>query len=132
MGDTISSSKRRVLVVDDDPVIREVCCRLLEAGGFQVEDVEDGPSAIQRLQQLADSPELVLLDMTMPGMNGVDVVVEMERLCLLHPVIITSGYSDDEVRERLPSDRVRGYLRKPYSFRELIDCVQSVIRETPA
>ena len=122
----------RVLVVDDDPVIRDVCVRLLEAGGFQVDEVENGEAAIRHLSSAADRKALVLLDMTMPGMNGADVVEEMQRLELNNPVIIATGYSDDELKHRLPVDRVRGFLRKPYSFRQLIECVEGVIHQPGA
>ena len=84
-GKAANEPKGRVLVVDDDPVIRDVCVRLLEAGGFHVDEVEDGEAAIRHLSSAADRQALVLLDMTMPGMNGADVVEEMQRLELPNP-----------------------------------------------
>lgn len=122
----------RVLVVDDDPVIRDVCVRLLEAGGFHVDEVENGEAAIRHLSHATDRKALVLLDMTMPGMNGADVVEEMQRLELSNPVIIATGYSDDELKNRLPEGRIRGFLRKPFSFRQLIECVEGAIRQPGA
>lgn len=122
----------RVLVVDDDPVIRDVCVRLLEAGGFEVDEVEGGAAAIRQLCSATERHDLVLLDMTMPGMNGADVIEEMQRLELSNPVIITTGYSDDELKNRLPADRVQGFLRKPYSYHQLIESVEKLIHHPPA
>lgn len=125
--ETSRPPRGQVLVVDDDPVIREVCVRLLEAGGFQVEEVPDGESALRHLGHRPSPETLVLLDMTMPGMDGATVMAEMERLNLPNPVVIASGYSDGDLKTNLARKQVRGFLRKPYNFKQLIDCVDQAL-----
>jgi FixJ family two-component response regulator len=67
--------------------------------------------------------------MTMPGMNGSEVMAEMARLNLANPVVIASGFSDAEIRGSLDPGKVRGFLRKPYNFKQLIDCVENALRD---
>ncbi|MFQ6142012.1 response regulator transcription factor [Streptomyces seoulensis] len=119
----------RVLVVDDDPTVSEVVTGYLDRAGFAVDVAADGPSAVARAA--ARPPDLVVLDLMLPGMDGLEVC----RLLREHgplPVIMLTARGDEE-------DRILGlevgaddYITKPFSPRELVLRVRSVLRRTGA
>jgi DNA-binding response OmpR family regulator len=115
----------RVLVVDDDPTVADVVSRYLEREGFAVEVVGDGTVALDRA--LADLPSLVVLDLMLPGLDGLEVCRRLRRVAPV-PVIMLTARGDEE-------DRVIGldlgaddYLAKPFSPRELMARVKAVLR----
>jgi len=115
----------RVLVVDDDPTVAEVVTRYLEREGFDVEAIGDGAAAVDRA--LADLPALVVLDLMLPGLDGLDVCRRLREVAPI-PVIMLTARGEEE-------DRVIGlelgaddYLAKPFSPRELTARVKSVLR----
>ncbi len=119
----------RVLVVDDDPTISDVVRRYLEREGLDVEVLDDGARALARA--LASPPDLVLLDLMLPGMPGLEVCRRLrERLPV--PVIMLTALGEE-------GDRVLGleygaddYVTKPFSPRELTLRVLSVLRRAAA
>ncbi|NKQ52511.1 response regulator transcription factor [Amycolatopsis sp. K13G38] len=122
---------RRVLVVDDDARVRTLVSWQLEADGFAVLEAPDGQRALERIRR--DRPDLVVLDLSLPGIGGLDVlrrVRESERAegTAALPVIVLSGRSGE-------TDRIVGldlgaddYLVKPFSPGELAARVRSVLR----
>ncbi len=120
----------RVLVVEDDPTVAEVVRTYLAHAGLQVEWAEDGVSALVLAER--DPPDLVVLDIMLPGLSGLEVC---ERLRSSRPevaVVMLTALGEE-------SDRVLGletgaddYLVKPFSPRELVLRVQSVLRRTGA
>lgn len=117
----------RVLVVDDEPMIREVVARYLEREGFSVETAADGGRAAQVLQ--VRPPDLVVLDLMLPGRDGLDLLRAVRRRSDL-PVIILTAKGEE-------ADRVLGlelgaddYVVKPFSPRELAARVRSVLRRS--
>ena len=107
-----------VLVIDDDPQLRDIARKMLTTLGYRVDTVESGEEAIEFVNN--HPVDLALIDMIMePGMNGLETY---RRLHALHPdikAIITSGFSkSDDVTTALELG-AGGYLRKPYSIRQL-------------
>ena len=120
---------QRVLVVDDDPTIAEVVSRYLEREGFAVESVADGVTALERAT--ADPPDLVVLDLMLPGIDGLEVCRRLRSLAPV-PVIMLTAKGDE-------NDRIIGldlgaddYLAKPFSPRELTSRVRAVLRRANA
>jgi two-component system, OmpR family, phosphate regulon response regulator PhoB len=122
----------RVLVVDDDQRVRTVVCWQLEADGYAVSEACDGAAALAQIER--DRPDLVVLDLSLPGVGGLDVlrrVREAERDSASPlPVIVLSGRSGE-------TDRIIGldlgaddYLVKPFSPGELAARVRSLLRRT--
>ncbi len=116
-----------VLVVDDEPLVREVVGRYLERDGFRVMVAADGDEALRLLGSA--TPELVVLDVMLPGVGGLDVLAELRRRGEV-PVILLTARGDE-------ADRVLGlelgaddYVVKPFSPRELTARVRSVLRRT--
>ncbi|MBI1758675.1 MAG: response regulator transcription factor [Actinobacteria bacterium] len=120
----------RVLIVDDDPTVSDVTRRYLERAGMTVEVVADGESALSRA--LADPPDLVVLDLMLPGMSGLDVCRQLRAVHATAPIVMLTALGEE-------SDRVLGlelgaddYVTKPFSPRELTLRVKSVLRRTHA
>ena len=119
----------RVLVVDDDPNVSEVVSRYLEHDGFSVEVVADGDRALERA--LADLPDLVVLDLMLPGIDGLEVCRRLRAVAPV-PVIMLTAKGEE-------TDRVIGldlgaddYITKPFSPRELASRVKAVLRRATA
>jgi DNA-binding response OmpR family regulator len=116
---------KTVLVVDDEPKIVDVVREYLEHAGFAVRTASDGPAALERARAL--SPDLVVLDLGLPGLDGLDVARQLRRSSRVPVIILTAR--GDEV------DRIIGlelgaddYLVKPFSPRELVARVRAVLR----
>jgi len=119
----------RVLVVDDDATVAEVVSRYLDREGFSVESVGDGAVAVERAT--ADPPDLVVLDLMLPGLDGLEVCRRLRELAPI-PVIMLTALGEE-------SDRIVGldlgaddYVTKPFSPRELVARVKSVLRRAQA
>jgi DNA-binding response OmpR family regulator len=115
----------RVLVVDDDPTVSEVLCRYLDQAGFDVEVVPDGRLGLEAA--LTRPPDLLVLDLMLPGLHGLEVFRRVREQLPL-PVIMLTALGDE-------TDRLTGlelgaddYVTKPFSPRELVLRVQSVLR----
>jgi DNA-binding response OmpR family regulator len=120
---------QRILVVDDDPTVGEVVARYLEHAGYAVTVVADGQVALDKA--LADPPDLVVLDLMLPGLDGLEVFRRL-RARFPVPVVMLTALGDE-------SDRLVGlelgaddYVTKPFSPRELVLRVQSVLRRSNA
>jgi len=115
----------RVLVVDDDHTVREVVVSYLRAGGHQVVEAGDGETA---LQVMRDAPaDLVVLDLMLPGIDGLEVCRRLRRQGSIPIVMLTAlgGEADRVVGLELGAD---DYVTKPFSPRELVLRVDSVLR----
>ena len=119
------SGTRRVLVVDDEPMVREVVSAYLERDGFAVTTADDGPEALRALERA--KPDLVILDVMLPEIDGFDVLTRLRRSSDV-PVILLTARTEEP-------DRVLGlelgaddYVVKPFSPRELAARVRSVLR----
>ncbi|WP_377644610.1 response regulator transcription factor [Oryzobacter terrae] len=117
-----------VLVVDDDPVLREVVATYLRRAGLEVLECDDGLGAVELARSA--SPDIVLLDLTLPGLDGLEVFRRMRAHRGNLPIMMLTARGDE-------SDRVLGlelgaddYLAKPFSTRELVLRVQSILRRT--
>jgi len=117
--------RTRVLVVDDDATVAEVVTRYLQREGYSVESVGDGCVALERAA--ADPPDLVVLDVMLPGLDGLEVC---RRLRAMAPVAIIMLTARGEEIDRITGlDRgADDYVTKPFSPRELTARVRSVLR----
>ncbi|MER5553575.1 response regulator transcription factor [Streptomyces sp. NPDC002793] len=125
------ASARRVLVVEDDPTVAEVVTGYLVAAGYEVEHAADGLAALEAVAALR--PQLVVLDLMLPGLDGLEVCRRM-RAGGGHPVPVVMLTARGE-----ESDRILGlelgaddYMTKPFSPRELVLRVASVLRRAEA
>jgi DNA-binding response OmpR family regulator len=115
----------RVLVIDDDDAVADVVARYLEHEGYEVETAADGRAGLQ--QAVGDAPDLVILDLMLPGIDGLEVCRQLRALAPV-PVIMLTARGQE-------SDRVIGlelgaddYVAKPFSPKELVARVRAVLR----
>jgi CheY-like chemotaxis protein len=129
---TEHTGQRLVLVADDEPALLKVLKLRLEIEGFEVALAEDGAAALQRIRQRR--PDLVVLDMMMPEMNGLEVVHELKRDEALRdlPVIILSARRlDREVTAALDAGADR-YVAKPFDTQELLREIRELLPDAGA
>ncbi|MDH3285749.1 MAG: response regulator, partial [Acidobacteriota bacterium] len=114
-----------VLVVDDEASVRITSRRILEKAGFEVLTARDGHEALELFGSRGEI-DLVVLDLTMPRMGGEEV---LERLLELRgdvPVLLASGYAEEEIDRRFARSRPAGFVQKPFDVRSLLQAVRSV------
>jgi CheY-like chemotaxis protein len=110
----------RVMVVDDDPLVREVLAEQLQEQGYRVVQAPDGLAALAWLER-NERPDLLVTDFAMPGMNGLTLISEARRRCRTLPALLMTGYADASVQAVIDSQRGSGisFLRKPVRSSEL-------------
>lgn len=123
------ATRGRVLVVDDDPTVAEIVVGYLHRAGYAVERAEDGPAALERFA--AFRPDLVVLDLMLPAMDGFEVCRRM-RVHGPVPVIMLTARGDEEDRILGLETGADDYVTKPFSPRELVLRVESVLRRAGA
>ena len=120
-----------VLVVDDEDVVRRTVKIALESKGFEVAVAENGREAIELLRQNSDRISLVLLDLTMPVMNGEETLERLREIRADVPVIISSGYSEAEARRRMGNMGALTFIQKPYTGARLVEAISGALRPNP-
>ena len=118
----------RLLVVDDDPSVREALALVLDLNGFEVATAVDGRQAIRTLS--VDSPDAVILDVLMPGLDGLEVCRRMRATGNRTPVLMLTARA--EVSERVAGLEAGAddYLAKPFAREELIARLRALLRRT--
>src|SRR5438874_8420314 len=124
----VSAGARRILVVDDDPMVATTVQRVLRPEGYEVEVALGGAAALE--QARANRPDLVVLDLMMPGIDGLEVCRQLRADRNL-PILMLTARSGT-------ADRVRGldlgaddYLVKPFAYAELLARVRALLRRMP-
>jgi CheY-like chemotaxis protein len=114
-------------VVDDEPGVRDLARRVLESAGFQVLTAVDGQEALEVFARHSSGLAAVLLDMTMPRMDGSEVLRQLRNLAAHVPVLVMSGYSEPDVAARLAGLGAKGVVQKPFLPRDLIEHLCQVL-----
>jgi DNA-binding NtrC family response regulator len=103
-----------VLLVDDEDAVRDSCARILALSGFQVLHARDGLQAIEAFRANQGKIDIVLLDMVMPRMGGVETFRMLRSIDPEVSVLLTSGYTEATGVDALLSEGAVGFLRKPF------------------
>ncbi len=120
---------RRILLVDDEPMIRRVTTRLLSIRGATVLSAADGHEALELFAADPAAIACVLLNVSMPYINGIDVAAELFALRPNTPVLLVSGYSVEEIRRRVSDLPIAGVLQKPFSSAGLLEAVSALLSD---
>jgi CheY-like chemotaxis protein len=108
-----SGRAARVLVVEDEPLVRRVVVRLLVNWGYDPVEAADGPDAVDRFHEQRDRLDLVLLDIMLPRLNGVEVARAIRSEDPTLPILVCSAILDHGVRDQLRGLNVQCCLDKP-------------------
>lgn len=119
--------KARILVVDDEEIVRISCERILVPAGFHVDVTPDGRKALQMLDQ--NKYDLVLTDLKMPHMDGMEVLAEIKKRLPDARVIIITGYSTIEIAVKAIKMGAYNYIEKPFNPEVLISAVKEALGE---
>jgi signal transduction histidine kinase/ActR/RegA family two-component response regulator len=120
-------SARLVLVIDDEEPVREAVSDILREEGIETLQAEDGRSGLELYQAHLLEIGLVILDLSMPGMSGQETFRELRQLNSAVPVLLSSGYSREEVARSFGDEGAASFLQKPYSIADLIRKVQELM-----
>ena len=116
-----------ILVVDDEQTINLFVQRVLKTAGYQVLTAEDGHEGLKVLREHPDEIAAILLDLTMPRMDGLEVMRELRHQASDIPILIMSGYSEQEVSVRCAETGASGFIQKPFSSGSLIAGIARVL-----
>ena len=111
----MSEKKGIILVVDDEEPVRNVASEILRYLGYEVLTAASGEEAVEMLRG-GVRPDVVLLDIIMPGWSGARTLVVLREIDPDLPVLITTGYGDRASRDSLAQDGADGFVPKPYSI----------------
>lgn len=125
MVTSVDEQALNILVVEDDEDTAEVVCTLMENAGFKARSVDQGTLALHQISH--ETPDLVLLDINLPDMNGIEILKKVRDHSFL-PMIILSGYGKDRDRVIALEAGADDYMSKPFSPEELVARVKALLR----
>jgi two-component system cell cycle sensor histidine kinase/response regulator CckA len=113
-----------VLIVDDEPAVRATAAQMIAFFGFTVKQAESGQQALDFLRQRGSRFDLVLLDLTMPGMDGYATFTALRQLQPDQRIVVFSGYSAQDARQRFAGQNLNGFLQKPFGPDSLCEALR--------
>jgi DNA-binding NtrC family response regulator len=116
-----------VLVVDDDEMVREFAATILASVGYQVVSAGDGEEALAKLRRDPMVFDAVLLDLTMPKLDGEDTLMALRMIAPNLPVVLTSGYGEQAVVQRFVGRGLADFLPKPFMTEALVHTINTAI-----
>jgi DNA-binding response OmpR family regulator len=123
-------SARSVLIIEDDPEIRGIVKTLLTNEGFTVEEADDGRAAVERVFLM--KPDLILVDLRLPGLDGTEVCKRIRAGRMNTPIIVISAAKDEFDKVLLLELGADDYVVKPFGARELLARIKAVLRRSNA
>ncbi len=128
----LSGGSETILVVEDDGALRDVTVCMLQDAGYKVLETGDAEVALGMVKAANASIDLLLTDVVMPGMNGVDLLEQARRIRPNLRSLFMSGYTGDPVHQRSQLARETAYLEKPFTRSSLLQRVRSALQAEPA
>src|SRR5512139_1136033 len=122
----MSNDRSTLLLADDDPTIADSLAPFLERAGFHVLVVSDGVSALEKAQ--AHHPELIILDVLMPRMDGREVLRRLRRSRIWTPTILLTQVGESSERAMALEEGADDYLNKPFDPHELVARIRAILR----
>jgi len=126
----VSELKRHILIVEDEQHSREVLAQALELMGYRTSMADNGISALKCCEEAP--PDLVLSDIHMPEMNGLELLKELRRRNNKAPVILITGFDPEEARNTAQNDQVAALILKPFRLQLLKKTIDEVLNGKPS
>ncbi len=124
-------SGRVVLLVEDEPFVREATCRILQSAGFCVLPAADAQEAMKACENNQRKIDLLMTDMVLPGRSGRQLGEELRQTLPAIPILLTSGYIECEAGAESHENQTY-YLAKPYSRAELVNKMEGILSQRPS
>lgn len=125
------SGSKKILIVDDEKMIRELLAEQLVDAGYGIYEAADGEEAIEMLKHLETQQvriDAVLLDINMPRMSGAKVFTEIRKRFLSMPILISTGFAQEEVVQKLLESGASGVVLKPYNVEDLMKKLKEILK----
>ncbi len=122
------TGKGTILIADDEEMVLQACAAMVGSMGYAVLTAEDGEQAVEVVRRHGTGIRAIILDLTMPKLDG---VAALERILRIEPdakVILSSGYDEAEATRRVAKERLAGFIRKPYRLEQLQSTLERVLR----
>ena len=134
IGQTCSSGKeiltgRTILLVEDEPFVRDATRRILQSAGFTVLAAADAQEALATYEQAGQNVDLLMTDVVLPGRSGFQLVRDLRLRSSATSILLTSGYGESAA-ESDSSDSGTHYLPKPYSRQSLLEKIEQILGAT--
>jgi len=117
----------RVLLIDDEDLVRHIGGQMMQILGFEVLTAVDGQEGIEVFRRHADEVDLVLLDLTMPEMGGEEVFAEIRKIRPDARVVIVTGFDEQETLRRFKGQKISGFVQKPFRIEMLRNKVRAAL-----
>jgi CheY-like chemotaxis protein len=122
-----TGTRELVMIVDDEDFVTLLAQRVLTDEGYRVVTAKDGFQALELYRKLREHLSLVILDFTMPVMDGADVFNELLAINPRVPVVLSSGFAEQDAIRAMLARGLRGFIPKPYTQKKLLEQVRSVL-----
>ena len=122
--------QRIILLVEDEPFVREANCGILKSAGIEVLPAKDAGDAMKIYQECQRRIDLVMTDLVLPGLSGEQLGQHLRKLSPEIVVLVTSGYNNPEFEAEVPETHTY-FLAKPYSKRMLVDKIETILGALP-
>lgn len=116
-----------VLIADDEKYIRDLTKKMLSMSGYRVYLAKNGKELIKIFKDRKDEISCILLDLTMPEIDGNEALTEIRNIDRDIPIIITSGYSENDIITQFTDRKISGFLQKPFNLEDLITAIEEAI-----
>ncbi|HLN22283.1 MAG TPA: response regulator [Bacteroidales bacterium] len=115
----------KILIIDDSSLSRRLLRKILEEASYEVIEASDGYSALEVFT--FEEPQLVMLDLTMPGINGFEVLKQLKRINPAVKVIVASADVQSMTRDQAFREGADGFINKPFVTTEITELVQTIL-----
>ncbi|MBN1699615.1 MAG: response regulator [Spirochaetales bacterium] len=121
-----ANGKNRILIVDDEDILRNLIVKFMRKEGYEPIEAEDGESAIELYR--ITTPTIVLSDVRMPGIDGIRLLKELKKIDPQAVIILMTGFGDEQTLLEALRGGATNFFKKPFNFRELADVINSIIK----
>ncbi len=122
--------KRVVLLVEDEPFVREATCHVLQSAGFEVVPTADALEAMKAYEHRGRKIDLLMTDVALPGRSGRQLADDLRRTSAEIPILLTSGYLETECNTEPRKPRTY-FLPKPYTRADLVEAMDKILSDVP-
>ncbi|MBT7789681.1 MAG: response regulator [Calditrichaeota bacterium] len=120
----------KILVVDDEKLIVNLVSKTLQRSGYKVITAKDGFEAVEKYKSKHKEIDLVIMDLTMPNLNGEEAFEQIKTIDPDSVVIISSGFGESEAEKRFFGRGLSGFIQKPFTPTVLINTVRKILSES--